>query len=167
MSQRYINISILLMCTCLSAACAKSVSHPIDSPLSMTSDAGDRHVLAGEWEYEDSTGIVLPLKLDEQGNGHYDWKGGRFETRMLVNHTWKGKWFQEGNDRDGGFLVEFSPDFSEGEGQWWISRIGTDYAPMQKGGTFHLSKKTASMSQLRKPQSDIFMMVPTRRRLAS
>jgi hypothetical protein len=142
---RYINIAVLLVSALLSAACTKSVSHQtvsIGSSLpSMTSEAGDRHVLAGEWEYIDSSGIVLPLTLDEQGNGHYDWKGGRFETQTLVNHTWKGMWFQEENDRDGGFTVELSPDFSEGEGQWWHSRIGTDDAPRQRGGTFHLSKK--------------------------
>jgi hypothetical protein len=50
-------------------------------------------------------------------------------------------WFQKGNDRDGGFTVEFSPDFSKGEGCWWYSRIGSDHAPTQKVGTFHLSKK--------------------------
>jgi hypothetical protein len=55
-------------------------------------------------------------------------------------------WFQKENDRDGGFMVKFSPDFSEGEGHWWYSRIGTDHAPTQKGGTFHLSKKTALMN---------------------
>jgi hypothetical protein len=52
-------------------------------------------------------------------------------------------WLQKENDRDGGFMVEFSPEFSEGEGRWRYSRVGTDHAPTQKGGTFHLSKKTA------------------------
>jgi hypothetical protein len=56
-------------------------------------------------------------------------------------------WFQKENDRDGGFTVEFSPDFSEGEGQWWYSRIGTDHAPTQKGGTFHLSKRAAFVNR--------------------
>jgi hypothetical protein len=44
---------------------------------------------------------------------------------------------------DGGFAVEFSPDFSEGEGRWWVSRIGADQTRTQKGGTFYSSKKTA------------------------
>jgi len=110
----------------------------------MDSQPGDRHVLAGEWEYED--GAVVLLTLDEQGNGNYEWKGGRFETQTFVGQTWHGMWFQTENDRDGGFTVEFSPDFSEGEGRWWYSRIGTDHAPTQKGGTFHLSKRTALMS---------------------
>jgi hypothetical protein len=101
--------------------------------------AEDRRVLAGEWEYED--GAVVMLKLDEQGNGTYPWKEGRFETTALSDHTWQGMWFQKENDREGGFTVLFSPDFSEGEGRWWYSRIGSDHAPAEKGGTFHLSKK--------------------------
>jgi hypothetical protein len=36
--------------------------------------------------------------LDEQGNGHYDWKDGRFETHTLIDHTWHGMWFQNEND---------------------------------------------------------------------
>ena len=110
----------------------------------MASQSGDRHVLAGEWEYVD--GAVVLLTLDEQDNGNYEWKGGRFETQTLVGQTWHGMWFQTENDRDGGFTVEFSPDFSEGNGRWCYSQIGTDHAPTQKGGTFHLSKRTALRS---------------------
>ena len=148
---RYINIPILLVSALLSVACARppvhrAVSMDSSSPPSMASQAGDRHVLAGEWEYIDVTGAAVLLTLDEQGSGHYDWKDGRFETLTLIDHTWNGMWFQEENDQDGGFTVAFSPDFSEGEGRWWHSRIGTDYAPTQKGGTFHLSKKPTTMS---------------------
>ena len=138
MFQRYLNISIILACALLSGACAQqAVSMGTQAP-SMVSQAGDRHVLAGEWEYIDSTGAVVPLTLDEQGNGHYEWKEGHFETHRLIDHTWSGMWFQEENDREGGFVVQFSPYFSEGEGQWWYSRIGTDKAPILNGGTFHL-----------------------------
>jgi hypothetical protein len=107
----------------------------------MTSQPADHHLLAGEWDYED--GAIVRLTLDEEGNGHYDWKDGRLETLALIDHTWHGLWFQKENDRAGGFTVELSPDFSEGEGRWWVSRMGADHAPMHKGGTFHLSKKTA------------------------
>ena len=72
----------------------------------MASQVGDRHVLAGEWDYIDSSGAVVPLILDEQGNGHYEWKEGHFETHRLVDHTWSGIWVQEENDREGGFTVE-------------------------------------------------------------
>ena len=146
---RYKCAPILLACTLLMAACTKPAVHraaPIDSlPPSMATQPGDRHVLAGEWEYVD--GAVVLLTLDEQGNGRYEWKEGRFETQTLVDHTWHGMWFQKENDRDGGFTVEFSPDFSEGEGRWWYSRIGSDHAPTEKGGTFHLSRKTDLMSR--------------------
>ena len=139
---------LLLACALLAASCAQPAVHrdvSIDSlPPSMVSQAVDRHVLTGEWEYVD--GAAVRLTLDEQGNGNYIWKDGRFETRSLIGHTWQGIWFQKENDREGGFMVEFSPDFLEGEGRWWVSRIGADHAPTQKGGTFHLSKKTALMN---------------------
>lgn len=145
---RYIGAPLLLACALLAAACAKPAIHgtaSMDSPPpSMASQPGDRHILAGEWEYVDGAAVLLTL--DEQGNGHYEWKDGRFETQTLVDHTWHGMWFQKENDRDGGFTVEFSPDFSEGEGRWWYSRIGTDHAPTQKGGMFHLSRKAEFMS---------------------
>ena len=142
---RYINISLLLVGAFFTAACGhhQAVSGDAHAP-SSTTLAGDRHVLAGEWEYIDGSGAAIRLILDAQGNGHYDWRDGRFETRTLIDHTWNGLWIQEENDREGGFTVEFAPDFSEGEGQWWYSRIGTDTAPSQQGGTFHLKSSIVS-----------------------
>lgn len=153
MRRPYIAITFILVGTLLTAACATPVVHravSLDSlPPSQAPQSEDRHVLAGEWEYVD--GAVVRLTLDEQGNGRYEWKDGRFETQTLVDHTWHGMWFQRENDRDGGFTVEFSPDFSEGEGRWWYSRIGTDRAPTQKGGTFHLSRKDSRTSPSETP----------------
>ena len=147
---RNVGASIFLACALLAAACAKPAVHRAVStdslPPSMASQPGDRHVLAGEWEYVDVDGAADRLTLDENGNGSYNWKDGRFETHTLIGHTWQGMWFQKENDRDGGFTVEFSPDFSEGEGRWWYSRIGTDHAPTQKSRTFHLSKTTTLMN---------------------
>jgi len=123
---------------------------PTESPPpSATFELGDRRILAGDWEYVDGAAVLLTL--DEQGNGRYAWKDGRFETQALNDHTWQGMWFQKENDRDGGFTVEFSPDFSEGDGRWWYSRIGTDHAPTEKGGTFHLSRKTHVTNQSETP----------------
>jgi hypothetical protein len=112
----------------------------------------DRHVLAGEWEYIDG-GALVRLTLDEQGNGHYDWQDGRFETHTVTGRTWTGMWFQTKDDRNGGFMIELSPDFLKGEGWWWYSRIGTDYAPTQKGGRFHLDKKTPTMNHSDTPSA--------------
>jgi len=107
----------------------------------------DRRILAGEWEYED--GAVVMLTLDERGRGTYAWKDGRFDTTALTGRMWQGFWSQRENDREGGFSVEFSPDFSEGEGRWWYTRIGEDRSPSQKGGTFHLTRKNGSTAPAR------------------
>lgn len=123
-------------CTRPSVQPDESLRPPVPAPPGASED---RAVLAGEWEYED--GAVVTLKLDEQGNGTYAWKEGRFETTALTGRTWRGMWFQKENDREGGFTVEFAPDFSEGEGRWWYSRIGVDHTPEQPGGTFHLTRK--------------------------
>ena len=126
--------TVLLLTSCSQQSIVRPTVVP-DLPV------GDRSVLAGEWEYEDGAAVVL--RLDEQGNGTYAWKDGRFETAQFGDHTWVGKWFQRENDREGGFVVTLSPDYTEGEGTWWYIRIGSDSAPSEKGGTFHLSKKTS------------------------
>ncbi|MBH0177473.1 MAG: hypothetical protein HP491_06320 [Nitrospira sp.] len=112
----------------------------VQSSVSVNLPADDRSVLAGEWEYED--GAAVTLQLNEQGNGTYPYKDGRFETILLDGQTWMGRWYQKENDREGGFTVKLSGDRTEGEGTWWYVRIGTDRAPTQKGGTFRLSKKS-------------------------
>jgi hypothetical protein len=135
--------SLIVMASLVLTACAEP---SLVRPTSVTEPhATDRSVLAAEWDYED--GAVVVLRLDEQGNGTYEWKDGRIETTDLRGRTWTGKWFQTENDREGGFLVEFSPDYTEGEGRWWYTRIGTDPAPPEKGGRFHLTKKTALAAQ--------------------
>lgn len=116
----------------------QAVPHPVASDVP---GEGDRSLLAGEWQYED--GAVVTLRLDEQGNGSYAWKDGRFETTRLSDRTWAGKWYQRENDREGGFIVKLSEDYTEGEGTWWYIRIGDDRAPVQRGGSFHLSKRTS------------------------
>jgi len=118
----------------------------VSEPASVPSDSSeDRRVLAGEWEYEE--GAVVTLLLDEQGNGTYAWKDGRFATTALKGRIWEGLWSQRENDREGGFQVEFSSDFSEGEGRWWYTRIGQDRSPSQKGGTFHVTRKSESAAR--------------------
>ena len=139
-------IIVAVMALSAAACSTPSGQAPIRQPVLMPSGAqGDRSVLAGEWDYEE--GAVVTLTLDDQGNGSYDWKGGRFETHSLYDHTWEGRWIQTDNDREGGFTVDLSPDFSDGEGRWWYTRIADDAAPTQKGGTFHLTKKSSTASQ--------------------
>lgn len=127
--------------TVLVAACSHGqVASPPKQPVSRTADPADvrdPQVLAGEWEYEEG-GVVLSLVLDEEGNGEYPFKGGRFETGVLWDHTWTGKWAQRENDREGGFEVTLSSDYSEGEGRWWYTRIEHDTMPRKPGGHFKL-----------------------------
>ena len=141
-------VCALIMATLLLTACSHpQASHLIaSSPLvgSVTGDSGDRRVLAGDWDYEELA--VVLLTLDEAGNGTYGWKKGYLRTVAFEGLHWEGTWLQEENDREGNFVVELSPDLSEGDGRWWYTRIGDDRAPVAKGGTFHLSRRTSSLA---------------------
>lgn len=141
-----LHTAVLLFVSSILPACSTTeMAKPApDAAPVVYSDSGDRSLLAGEWEYED--GAILTLRLDEQGNGTYAWKDGRFETQALDGHLWQGMWVQRENDREGGFTVELSQDFAEGEGRWWYTRIGSNQAPTEKGGTFHLTRKTTHAS---------------------
>jgi hypothetical protein len=136
-----------LLCL-ISSACTTLSSREatVPPPIVPSGEQEDRSVLAGEWEYEE--GAVVTLTLDEQGNGTYGWKDGRFETESLTDHTWQGKWIQRENNREGGFTVQLSPDYSNGEGRWWYTRIEDDVAPTQKGGTFYVTKKSSVASRI-------------------
>lgn len=130
-------VAVAVIALLAAAGCA--TQPPVQPSVTADIQKDDRSVLAGEWEYED--GATVMLRLDNQGNGTYPFKDGRFETSRLLDHTWVGTWFQKENDREGGFSVKLSEDYSEGQGTWWYVRIGADRRPTQKGGTFRLSKK--------------------------
>jgi len=136
-------VAILLLTACSGPQSPHLVTG--SSPAgSVTRDSGDRRVLAGEWDYEEQA--VVLLTLDESGNGTYGWKKGQLRTVAFSGSHWEGIWLQEENDREGNFVVELSPDLSEGDGRWWYTRIGNDRAPTAKGGTFHLSRKTSGLA---------------------
>jgi hypothetical protein len=144
-TMRVYTVSLFAVATTLSlVGCGQWALGPIAVPSNLA--VGDRSILAGEWEYED--GGAVSLRLDAQGNGTYAFKDGRFETLQFDGQTWIGKWSQKENDREGGFLVKLSADYGEGEGTWWYARIGANTSPSEKGGTFHLSRKT-SVTNLR------------------
>ena len=50
-------------------------------------------MLAGEWDYRRWRG--RHLTLDEQGNGTYPWKDGRFETHSLSDLLGTGCGFRK------------------------------------------------------------------------
>src|SRR5690242_19458062 len=130
------------------AACSHSKSlQPelggVASSPAETAPGEQRVVLAGEWEYEDN-GIVQTLVLNDQGNGNYSWQNGVFMTTSLSGQSWSGSWYQRQNDREGRFEVRLSPDYEEGEGRWWYTRIEMDTQPRQKGGEFHIRRVRSS-----------------------
>jgi hypothetical protein len=126
---------VTVMVTACSHGQVAAPPTPQVSRIADPSDVKDPQVLAGEWEYEEG-GVSVSLILDHQGNGEYAFKGGRFETGGLWDHTWTGKWLQRENDREGGFEVTLSPDYSEGEGRWWYTRIEHNTTPDKPGGRF-------------------------------
>lgn len=134
-----IGLSLLIMQGCSHAPQPQETtwSEPVTGEISL--HRGEHAVLAGEWEYEEG-GMVVPLRLDRFGNGSYDFKDGRFRTDLLSDHQWAGAWAQRENDREGGFEITLSPDYSEGEGRWWYTRIEGDNAPTKAGGRFHVMK---------------------------
>ena len=137
----------MMVAMLLTACSSPQSSHLMTSSSiagSVTRDSGDRRVLAGEWDYEEQA--VVLLTLDETGNGTYGWKKGQLRTVDFSGLHWEGTWLQEENDREGGFVVELTPDFSEGDGRWWYTRIGDDRAPSTKGGTFHLARRASSLA---------------------
>ncbi len=148
MRGRQFQVCAVLAATLLLTACSSPQSSHLMTTSSLTGsvirDSGDRRVLAGEWDYEELA--VVLLTLDEMGNGSYGWKKGYFRTVAFDGVHWEGTWGQEENDREGGFVVELTPDLSEGAGRWWYTRIGSDQAPSTKGGTFHLARRISSLS---------------------
>ena len=143
---RYAIVSRVLICgallvlqACSHARVTNDQSAQAEQPSQLPAQDTEKAVLAGEWEYEED-GMVVPLKLDRYGNGTYDFKDGRFRTEVLSDHHWVGGWAQRANNREGGFEISLSPDFSEGEGRWWYTRIEGDPAPQKPGGRFHVMK---------------------------
>jgi hypothetical protein len=134
-----IGIGLLLLQACSYAPVAYDHSADASAPSEASMAEKENAVLAGEWEYEED-GMVVPLRLDRFGNGTYDFKGGRFRTDLLSDHRWAGAWAQRENDREGGFEITLSPDYKEGEGRWWYTRIERDGAPKKSGGRFHVMK---------------------------
>ena len=147
--QRYRTAIMLspLLLTASMTGCAKDSGRYIQGPevsVAPPATAEARYPsLAGTWAYEEHGKTVL-ITLNEEGNGTYDWKDGRFMTATYSNGVWKGSWSQRENDRDGGFEVILSQDKPEGEGRWWYTRIGSDTSPSQPGGIFQIVRRSTA-----------------------
>lgn len=132
-------IGSMALQACSHAPAPYGASSGASVPAEVSMQVGENAALAGEWEYEEG-GMVVPLRLDRFGNGTYDFKDGRFRTDLLSDRRWAGAWAQRENDREGGFEITLSADYSEGEGRWWYTRIERDAAPNKAGGRFHVLK---------------------------
>ena len=146
-------IKLLLILVVCSFAIGGCPSVPSKKPVSLppSPDPSLTHVqlkdLAGGWEYEGGS-VVYPLLLDQEGKGTYEWQNGRFQTTSLSNGIWKGTWFQEENDREGGFELKLHQDLQKATGRWWYTRIGDDQNPAEPGGNFSLQRlNVESMGQ--------------------
>lgn len=94
---------------------------------------------AGLWFYEDKL-VNGEVELDQQGNGSYPWEEGFFVTEGWSDGTWRGTWHQPGNNREGGFELKLTNDYTFAFGRWWYTRIGADEAPEKPGGKFTLTR---------------------------
>lgn len=105
-------------------------------------------LLSGNWEYDDKYTIVpIMVTLDEHGHGPYDFKDGYLYTTNLTENLWEGWWYQRENDREGGFEIQLSEDFSIGKGRWWYTRIGADTEPKAPGEKFQLTRAKVNSPQ--------------------
>jgi hypothetical protein len=139
LSRALISAVLLVLQACSHARVTDEHSAQASRPSESSAQEKEKAVLAGEWEYDEG-GMVVPLRLDRFGNGTYDFKDGRFRTDLLSDHRWTGEWTQRANDREGGFEISLSPDYSEGDGRWWYTRIERDSTPKKSGGRFHVMK---------------------------
>jgi len=94
---------------------------------------------AGLWLYEDKL-VTGEVDLDEQGNGSYPWEEGFFVTEAWSDGTWRGTWHQPGNNREGGFELRLTDDYTFAFGRWWYTRIGENTAPGKPDGKFTLTR---------------------------
>ena len=131
--------SIFLVGILSAALSASCTSVRIPAPAS-TPPIMDQIDLSGEWEFQDE-GTAQRIALDEKGNGSYRWQNGHIVTTSVSSGRWEGNWYQEGNDREGGFEVLLSGDGGEANGTWWYTRIGTrNIPPREQGGSFRLKR---------------------------
>jgi len=92
---RYVGAPLLFTCAVLAAACAKPAVHRLLPWIPFLHRWRLSPVTAMSLPvYGYADGAAVPLLLDEQGNGHYVWKDGRFETHALIGHTWHGMCFR-------------------------------------------------------------------------
>ena len=107
----------------------------------------DNGALAGAWLYEEQ-GYIDTLRLDERGNGTYEWQDGRISTSCLDKQDWRGTWKQA--ESEGGFEIKLSKAMTAGEGRRWFTRIGRETKAGEPGSTFQI-KRIGAVGQVSAP----------------
>ena len=134
---------IVIVSSGLLVACAR-----VQAPETVPAHPGDAIDLSGEWEFQEE-GTAQRLVLDKDGNGTYTWQNGRILTQSVSDGLWKGMWYQEGNDREGGFELLLSDDGRETNGTWWYTRIGTRVIPPgAQGGNFRFARLSSGNGRI-------------------
>jgi len=97
--------------------------------------------LGGVWEVQEED-KTYQATLDAEGSGPYTHEQGSFTTTELDGRLWSGTWEQKGNDREGGFEVLLSKDFTTAEGVWWYTRVEEhlNIPPRIHGGTYFFTR---------------------------
>lgn len=84
--------------------------------------------VSGVWEVAEEE-RTYQATVDSAGSGTYTWQNGVIFGSKIDGTRWSASWKQSGNDREGGFAVELSPDGVSAKGRWWYSRVGTQVIP--------------------------------------
>lgn len=115
----------------------------LDPESSLASNETIQIDLSGEWEIQEEDKSYRAT-LDSRGNGTYTHQEGKIVTTGVSDRLWGGIWSQKGNDREGGFEVLLSEDFTKAQGVWWYTRVGNmrNIPPRQQGGTYIFTRLT-------------------------
>ncbi len=149
------SVCVLFMVGCGEKNIAEPIPDTWAKPKQECPNGTDRSALAGQWRYLEQ-GSSFFLNLDEEGNGSYSWKEGRFISHCLERQTLRGVWLQQENDREGGFEVTLNNDMTTGEGHWWYSRIGKETKPNRDGRSFRLERVNGNNASLPQTMKSIY-----------
>ncbi len=116
----------------------------VNTPTPPSPEEPKQRTLRGIWQIQEED-KTYQATLDAQGNGTYTHEQGEFTTTGLDGRLWSGTWAQKGNNREGGFEVLLSEDFTSAEGVWWYTRVEehTNIPPRMHGGTYLFKRLNA------------------------
>lgn len=128
----------------------QTIAHTPTSPAIEPSSTKEptQLTLQGVWEIHEED-KSYHATLDADGNGTYTHEQGELTTTEIDGRLWEGTWIQKGNNREGGFEVLLSEDFTSAEGVWWYTRVDEhkNIPPRMHGGTYLFKRLDAAATQ--------------------